>query len=76
MNTNDIFGCGSKRKKRRETELQEITRLLHKTHKEVHEILAIVSKNKGDDFTKEDAILKEIKENITNAEKRIPTPGR
>ncbi len=60
-------------KKRRETPIQNILRLLHKTHKEVHAILAIVSNPEAKDFTKEDAIVRGMTVRVRRARKRIPS---
>jgi hypothetical protein len=66
-------------KKRRESPTQQIIRLLHKTHKEVHEILAILSHPVSADFSKEDASVtgmtlksRTSKKIIDEAKKRIP----
>jgi hypothetical protein len=60
-------------RKRRETPIQQVIRLLHKTHKEVHEILAIVSNPVDTDFTKEDAIVRSMTKNVKEAKKRLPS---
>jgi hypothetical protein len=60
-------------RKRRETPIQQVIRLLHKTHKEVHEILAIVSNPADTDFTKEDATVRAMTKNIREAQRRIPS---
>ncbi len=61
----------------REDSTQKILRLLHKTHREVHQILMIVSK--PTDFASEDYLVrrdtrhaKKETRNVKAAKKRIP----
>jgi len=63
-------------KKRKETPTQEIIRLLHKTHKEVHQILAIVSKGAITDLSKEDKLVLDQTDKVNEATKEIPSPGQ
>jgi len=60
------------RPKRRHTPTQEILRLLHRTHREVHQILAILSN--PDDFSKEDRAVKRTAKKVDDALNKITPP--
>jgi hypothetical protein len=52
--------------------INDVMRLLHKTHMEVHEILQILSS--PEDFSREDASVRANTARLHAARKRIPKP--